>query len=256
MRRSGDDDGDVMYQDDLAYIQHHGFSGFATGASSGLLAILRRGGITNGHVLDLGCGDGTWLRALTDGGFAASGIDQSASLLRYARSAAPAATVKRQSLHRAAFPRCNAITAVGEVLSYLPSRTARPGALRRLFRRAYAALQPGGLFVFDLFVSGPPMSYRTWRSGPGWAVLIHVEERGNRLFRHIITFRSVRGRYRRGHEEHALSVHTRASVLSELRRAGFVVRTSRRYGGFALPVRRLAFIARKPARPPTGVHIR
>jgi SAM-dependent methyltransferase len=236
-----------MYHDDLAYIQHHGFSGFATAASPGLLAILRREGITSGHVLDLGCGDGTWLRALTDRGFVASGIDQSASLVRYGRGAAPAATVKRGSVYRAAFPRCHAITAIGEVLSYLPSRTAKAGALRRLFRRAYAALQPGGLFVFDVFVSGPPMSYRTWRTGPGWAALVHVEERGDRLFRHIITFRSVRGRYRRGHEEHVLSVHTRASVLSELRRAGFVARTSRRYGRFELPVRRLAFIARKPA---------
>jgi len=238
----------AMYQEDLSYIQHRGFSAFATGASSGLLTILRRGGITSGHVLDLGCGDGTWLRALTEGGFAASGIDQSASLVRYARSAAPAATVRRQSVHRAAFPRCHAITALGEVLSYLPSRTAKAGALRRLFRRAYGALPPGGLFVFDLIVSGRPMAYRTWRTGPGWAVLIHVEEHGDRLFRHIITFRSVRGRYRHGHEEHVLSVHTRASVLSELRRAGFVARTSRHYGRFELPLRRLAFIAQKPAR--------
>lgn len=240
--------GNEMYHDDLAYIQHHGFSAFATAASPGLLAILRRAGITSGHVLDLGCGDGSWLRALTDRGFVASGIDQSAGLVRYARSAAPTALVKRSSIYRTAFPRCHAITALGEVLSYLPSRTVTAGALRRLFRRAYAALQPDGLFVFDLFVSGPPMSYRTWRTGPGWAALIHVEERGDHLFRHIITFRSVRGRYRRGHEEHVLSVHTRASVLSELRRAGFVARTSRCYGRFELPVRRLAFIARKPAR--------
>ena len=118
--------------------------------------------------------------------------------------------------------------------SYLPLRTTKAESLRRLFRRAYAALRPGGLFVFDLFVSGPPMSYRTWRTGRGWAVLVQVEERGDRLFRHIITFRSVGGRYRRGSEEHVLSVHTRASVLSELRRAGFVARTSRHYGRFEL----------------------
>jgi SAM-dependent methyltransferase len=237
-----------MYQDDLAYIQHHGFSAFATAASPGLLGILRREGITSGHVLDLGCGDGTWLRALTEGGFVASGIDQSASLVRYARSVAPRATVRRSSIYRAAFPRCHAITALGEVLSYLQPRTTQATSLRRLFRRAYAALQPGGLFVFDVFVSGPPMSYRTWRTGRGWAVLVHVEDGGDRLFRHIITFRSVRGRYRRGSEEHVLSVHTRASVLGDLRRAGFVARTSRHYGRFELPVRRLAFIARKPAR--------
>jgi SAM-dependent methyltransferase len=237
-----------MYYDDLAYIQHHGFSGFAKAASPGVLGILRGTGITSGHVLDLGCGDGTWLRALTERGFAATGIDQSSSLVRYARSAAPTATIKKGSVHRSAFPPCDAITALGEVLSYLPSRRASAGSLRHIFRRAYTALRPGGLFVFDLIVSGPPMSYRTWRTGSGWAVLARVEERGHQLFRHIITFRKVGGRYRRGQEEHVLSVRTRASVLTELRRVGFVVRASRRYGRFELPVRRLAFVARKPLR--------
>jgi SAM-dependent methyltransferase len=235
-----------IYHDDLAYIQHHGFSDFAKAASPGVLSILRRAGITSGHVLDLGCGDGSWLQALTGRGFDASGIDQSASLVRYARSSAPTATVRRNSVYRTAFPRCDAITALGEVLSYLPARAAPPGSLRRVFRRAYAALRPGGLFVFDLIVSGRPMSYRTWRTGAGWAVLVRVEERGSRLFRHIITFRNVRGRYRSGQEEHVLSVRARRSVLTELRRIGFVVRTSRHYGRFELPVRRLAFIARKP----------
>ena len=115
-----------------------------------------------------------------------------------------------------------------------------------MFGRAYAALRPGGLFVFDVIVSGRPMSYRTWQAGADWAVLVRVEERSNRLVRHIITFREVRGRFRRGQEEHVLVVRTRASVLTELRRAGFVVRTSRHYGRFELPFRRLAFIARRP----------
>src|SRR5262245_34174733 len=106
-----------MYQDDLAYIQHRGFSGFAKAAGPGVLGILRRAGINGGHVLDLGCGDGTWLRTLTERGFAATGIDQSSSLVHLARSAAPAATITTGSVHRAVFPPCDAITALGEVLS-------------------------------------------------------------------------------------------------------------------------------------------
>jgi SAM-dependent methyltransferase len=237
-----------MYHDDLAHIQHHGFSDFAKAASPGVLDILRRARITSGHVLDLGCGDGTWLRALNERGFAATGIDQSSSLVRYARRAAPAATVQIASVHRARFPRCDAISALGEVLSYLPSRAGTPRSLHRVFRRAFAALRPGGVFVFDVLVSGPPLSYATWRTGADWAVLARVHERRNRLIRHIITFRQVGRRYRRREEEHVLSVFERASVLTELRRVGFVVRTSRRYGRFELPLRRLAFIARKPIR--------
>jgi SAM-dependent methyltransferase len=235
-----------MYRADLAYIQHQGFSGFAAAAAPGVLRIFRRAGIASGHVVDLGCGDGTWLRVLTDRGFTATGVDRSADLLRYARAAAPRAAFKRSSVHRAAFPRCDAITALGEVLSYHPVSLA---SLRRLFRRAHSALRPGGVLVFDALVSGRPLSYLTWRAGPSWAVLTRVEERKSRLIRHIITFRQERGRYRRRAEDHVLFVASRASLLSALRQAGFSVRTTRGYGGFALGERRLAFVAQKGKRP-------
>jgi SAM-dependent methyltransferase len=235
-----------MYKNDLAYIQHQGFSEFARASSPGVLTILRRAGITEGHVLDLGCGNGTWLKSLTRGGFSATGIDQSRSLVSYAREAAPKATVKVGSVHQIAFPRCDAITALGEVLSYLPEDKAAPMSLRRLFHRAHIALRPGGLFVFDLLVSGRRMEYSTWREGQSWAVLTRVHEQPRRLTRDIVTFRKIRGRYRRAEERHVLSVAARRSVLADLRWAGFVARTAHRYGTFQLPARRLVFIGRKP----------
>src|SRR5262249_12145976 len=143
----------------LAYVQHHGFADFAEGAGPGVLELLRRGGVTSGHVLDLGCGDGGFLRALIRKGLRASGIEQSPSLARYARNAAPDATVLAGSIHRVAFPRCDAVTALGEVLCYLPNSGRAPASLRRIVRRAYTALRPGGLFVFDLLVPGPKMDY-------------------------------------------------------------------------------------------------
>jgi SAM-dependent methyltransferase len=234
-----------MYQTDLAYIQHHGFADFARAASQGVLRILRDAGITRGHVVDLGCGDGTWLQVLERHGFTVTGVDQSAPLLAYARKAVPGAVLKKGSVHRFAFPRCDAITALGEVLSYQP---ATPASLRRLFGRVHAALRPGGVLVFDLLVSGPPMSYLTWRAGPSWAILAGVEERKDRLIRHIITFRKAQGGYRRHHETHRLLVVAPSFVLRELRRIGFVVQTTRGYGESALANRRLAFIARKKGR--------
>jgi SAM-dependent methyltransferase len=234
-----------MYQRDLAYIQHHGFSNFAKTAAPGLLRILRTAGITSGHVVDLGCGDGTWLRALPRRGFMATGIDQSAELLAYARAAAPRAVFRKISAHRCVFPPCDAMTALGEVLSYEP---ATPASLRRVFRRAHAALRPGGVFVFDVLVSGPPMSYLTWRSGQSWAVMVRVDERKNRVIRDIITFRKVQGGYRRSQERHRLLVVEPRFVLRELRRIGFVVRTAHGYGRVAAGHRRLVFIARKKRR--------
>src|SRR4029450_6459672 len=99
-----------MYNSDLAYIQHHGFSDFARAAGPGVLRILRSAGITSGHVLDLGCGDGTWLRTLGENGFSATGIDQSASLIEYSAKNAPAATLRVGSVFKVSLPRCDAIT--------------------------------------------------------------------------------------------------------------------------------------------------
>ena len=232
-----------MYQEDLAYIQHHGFSDFARSAGPGLVALLRRAGVRRGHVVDLGCGDGTWLRMLTWHGYTATGIESSRHLVRYAEHTAPRASVKHGSVYRVALPRCDAITAIGEVLSYRSPRSARPH--REIFRRAYRALRPGGLFAFDLLVAGPPMSYVAWRGGSTWTVLVRVTERKRVLTRQIITFRKFGRRYRRGAERHQLSVVPASVVMADLRRIGFHVTTAHAYGDCELPVRRLAFIARK-----------
>ena len=44
------------YKQDLAYIHDIGFGGFAERAAPALRDILQRGGITDGLVVDLGCG--------------------------------------------------------------------------------------------------------------------------------------------------------------------------------------------------------
>ncbi len=95
------------------------------------------------------------------------------------------------------------------------------------------------------------MNYRTWRSGPDWAVLVEVSEdrKRRKLTRRIITFRAVNARIRRGEERHTLECFSRASVERALRAAGFKFRSSRRYGNWLLPPRRWAFIATKLSPP-------
>ena len=249
-----------MYRENLAFIHHRGFGGFTRAVAPELLKLFRTHGVEGGSVVDLGCGDGTWLRALTRDGFAATGIEQSAAFVRLARRAAPAATVRHASLHRAALPRCDAITALGEVFNYLPAGAARPSLLP-LFRRAHAALRPGGLLIFDLLVAGRPMNYETWASGRGWAVLVRVEEdrRRARLTRTIVAFRRRGARYERDDETHLLHVPTRAGVLADLRRAGFKARATRHHGAHALAPRRLAFVAQQVRRlrqPARGAKVR
>lgn len=246
-----------MYGRDLAFIQHAGFGDFARRAAPGLLAMLRAAGIRSGTVLDLGCGAGVWLRALQRAGYTARGIDASPDLARIARRTAPGARVEVGSVHGRALPRCDAITALGEVLAYVPTGGRRAPDLRRLFARAFHALTPGGLLVFDVIVAGRPLDYRTFRTGEGWAVLAEVRDDPphRRLVRDITTFRAIgrpgaRGgpgdRYRRVHERHVLQVPARREVESALRAAGFTVAVRRGYGRFSLSPRHRVFRARRP----------
>jgi SAM-dependent methyltransferase len=236
-----------VYAEDLAYIQHAGYAGFARRAAPGLLAALRHAGVRDGLVVDLGCGAGVWLRELLRAGYAGLGIDASRALLRFARRQAPHARLRHGSVYEVALPRCDAVTAIGEVLSYVPAGGRAPD-LGRLFRRVAAALRPGGLFVFDAIVAGRPLPPRGFTCGPDWAVLVEAREdqRRRRLVREITTFRRRAGGWRRRHERHEQRVAARADIEAALREAGFSVRASRRYGSFELMPRRLAFRARRP----------
>jgi SAM-dependent methyltransferase len=240
----------AIYRADLARVQHLGFADFARCAAPALLRLLHEAGIPKGKVVDLGCGSGVWLRALARAGFAAVGVDASPSLVRIAHRVAPGAELHVASIYRFALPRCDAVTALGEVLNYCPAGRRRKPPLTRLFERVAEALRPGGLFVFDLLVRGAPMGYRTWKEGNSWAVLVDVQEdpAQARVTRAITTFRRSGRGYRRSHETHILEVHSRAEVSEWLRAAGFAVSISRRYGAFELGPRRLAFRARRVGR--------
>lgn len=247
----------ALYGHDLARIQHEGFADFAREVAPGLLDALHGAGIREGLVVDLGCGDGGWLRELDRAGFRALGVERSPALARIARTRATRARVRVASLYEVPLPPCDAVTALGEVLSYLPASGAGGGGRRggasaslpRLLRRVAGALRPGGLFAFDLLVAsrGRPMAYRTWRAGRDWAVLTEVSETPSRgrLERDITTFLRTGSGYRRRRERHVVRVVARDDVTRWLREAGFRVRASRRYGAFELPPRRLAFLARK-----------
>jgi SAM-dependent methyltransferase len=237
-----------LYRADLTCIHEAGFSKFAGRAAEPLRRELARRGIRAGTVVDLGCGTGALARALARRGFDVVGVDASAAMIRRARAAASRARFRRASIESFTLPRCDAVTALGEVFSYVhgSSRRASPAAL---FRRIARALQVGGVLAFDALVDGPPMNYRTWTSGRDWAVLVSVsEDRVRRLVRRdITTFVRSGAQYRRRSETHVLRVFRRADLVRELESAGFSVKIARGYGSVRLAERRLAFIAQKIA---------
>jgi SAM-dependent methyltransferase len=174
----------------------------------------------------------------------------SPALARAARRAAPRAKVEVGSIYDAPLPPCEAATALGEVLGYLPEGGARIPSLDAFFCRVAKALRPGGVFVFDLIVRDPrrALHTRNYRLGEDWAVMAEAIEDATRgrLVRDITIFRRRGGAWRRTRELHRVRVPSRDEVTRALGAAGFDrVRASRRYGDFTLGPHRLAFVARR-----------
>src|SRR6266571_1959852 len=221
------------YNSDLAYIHDVGFGDFAKNSAPGLLQILHNSGLASGLVVDLGCGSGIWASELSRAGYDVLGIDLSTSMIEIARKRAPKAKFRVGSLLKVEVPVCDAVTSLGECLNYLFDEINSIDQLRRLFRRVYSALNPGGLFVFDIAEPGRGKGPRQkHRKGKDWAVLVEVEEdaKTNRLTRRITTFRKRGKSYVRDEEVHVLQLYKRSAIVSELRGAGFRVRSVRAYG--------------------------
>ncbi|MFO0984698.1 MAG: class I SAM-dependent methyltransferase [Planctomycetota bacterium] len=238
-----------VYRRDLAHIHDVGFGRFAAAAAAGVLALLRRHGISGGRVVDLGCGPGTWPRSLVAAGYDVVGIDSSRAMIAIARKRAPAARFVVGSLHRVRLPRCHAVTAIGECLNY-QFDAARKQPLLALFRRIRTALVTGGMLVFDIAEPGQLRGDRSTVkhfAARDWELVVRARESVARrtLAREIVTFRRVGKLYRRDAETHRLRLFSRAEVAEQLCTARFTFTTSRRYGGFALPPAHTAFVAIK-----------
>jgi SAM-dependent methyltransferase len=237
------------YQDDLAYIHDTGYGAFARGSSPGLLRLLRQNGITGGVVVDLGCGSGIWAGALADAGYEVVGADVSPAMIALARRRVPGAVFHVASFLEFPVPACRAVTALGEVFNYLfdPKNSLR--ALRRVCRRVFDALAPGGLLVFDVAEPGRCRGLtQRFAEGEDWACLVDLRHdvARRRLTRRIVSFRKVGDSYRRHEETHTQQLYPGSSVAAMLRDVGFRVRRERRYGDYRLAPRVAAFVARKP----------
>ena len=245
-----DSDMKEWYRDDLAYVHDAGFAGHAIKSAPGLLRILARSGIHSGLVVDLGCGSGVWAAELIRAGYRVLGIDISEPMIRIARKRAPSAEFRVSSLFSATIPRCSAVTSIGECLNYMFDSTPGTSVLKSLFRRVHRALEPGGIFVFDIAEPGQVRAENTskgFTEGEDWIVLVDKNEdyRRSILTRRIITLRKVGQHYRRLDELHRQRLFKVRDITGLLRQAGFSVRTLRRFGSYSLPNRHAALIARK-----------
>jgi SAM-dependent methyltransferase len=236
------------YGEDLAFVHDAGFSYFAERAGRETLRLLTRNGVRSGLVVDVGCGSGVFARRLLDAGYDVLGIDLSPAMVRLARRNAPAGRFRVESFAGARLPECDAVVAMGEVVNYpLGVRAAR--GLGGFLGRVFAALKPGGIFVFD-FLEPLPGSPRRWTRharGHEWDVVADVAEDSHRarLTRRITTFRHAGSSWRRTEELHRVRLWERAAVSRLLSRAGFESAIGGSYGRFVLPSGHLVAIARR-----------
>jgi 2-polyprenyl-3-methyl-5-hydroxy-6-metoxy-1,4-benzoquinol methylase len=115
-----------------------------------ICGVLRENGIEDGPVLDLGCGTGALTRRLAKAGYDMTGADASPDMLQEAMMLSgeeseilyllqPMQELDLDGSVRAVISACDCINYV-----------LNPEELMEAFRRIYAALEPGGVFIFDI----------------------------------------------------------------------------------------------------------
>ena len=235
------------YGEDLAYIHDAGFSYFALTAAPGLLRLLRRNGVRDGFVVDLGCGSGRWARELNRAGYQVLGVDQSPAMIRLARKIAPDSLFQVAPLWNVELPRCDTISSMGECLNYF----SEANKLRRLFRRVFRALRSGGVFVCDFATTErrpESESRQFWEQGRDWAVMARStgEDEPDLMRREITSFRKTGKLYRRSTEVHFLRLYAAAAIAADLAACGFQARVLRGYGALRFPRGIAGVLAVKP----------
>src|SRR5262245_10917682 len=141
---------DNFYGKDLAFIHAEAFEALASAAADTLLKRLGKSSPLR-RVLDLGCGAGPLSRRLRERGFTTWGLDLSRALIAIARQRLPDAEFHCGSILNARLPKATAAAVIGEVLNYATAND--PAGLTGVFQRVFDALEPGGVFLFDL--AGP-----------------------------------------------------------------------------------------------------
>ena len=225
---------ELFYGEDLAYVHDQAFGHLARAGGETLLRLLARQGFDSGLVVELGSGSGITAQLVTERGYEVHGVEVSADLVEFARQRAPAAHFVNASLLDAELPACVACAAIGECFNYAFDERAGDSALPAIFERVHAALQPGGLFLFDIAAPGRERGgpRRDWSEGSGWMLCLEASENHaeRSLERRITVFRELDGGYRRSDELHRLRLYEVQFVLDALADAGFEARQLAAYG--------------------------
>lgn len=241
------------YREDLAHVHDDSFGFIATGAAKTLVTRLIEQELRSGLVVELAVGSGISSEILVASGFDVLGYDISPEMIELARGRAGAARFEVCSLYDAEIPSCVAVTGIGEAFNYRFDERAGLEAVKQVFARAFAALVPGGVLMFDVAQPGralPRLEHHFWE-GRGWHVTSETIEDPERrlLHRKITTTRDTPDGERVTVENHELALYDHEELYEALREAGFVAHTLATYAeDFRFGEGHGAFAAYKPRR--------
>ena len=170
--------------------------------------------------LDLGCGTGVLCEALHARGIETLGVDLSREMIDIARQRAPqlryaVADIVSMRLDR----RFDLATCTGDAINHIPD-LADVGSV---FANVHAALNPGGLFVFDLLDPSEAITGEPFEAAYGDRGLVRFfseEKGGGRIELHIDMFENGTLKFAEVIRE---KVHAVDAICGLLRENGFTV---------------------------------
>lgn len=194
-------------------------------------AIRRHSGRAVTDILDLGCGSGRMTVELARRGYGTVALDASPDMLSLAHRAAEEAGVSESCLFllqdMTAFELYGTVDAAVSCLDTL-NHLEDLGDLRATLSLVHNYLAPGGLFLFDLnskekFEEAYADNVYTLESDEGFLIWQNEYKRSRRIAEFSLTlFREeADGRYTRRDAVTRERMYPTATVLRELRRAGF-----------------------------------
>lgn len=234
----------TLYSQDVAYIHDSDFGRFATEAAKTIIEMLHNHQIDKGLVVDLGSGSGIVAKELLEHGYDVLGIEYSAEIIKIAQKKALGAKFIQGSFFDSQIPSCVAIVSTSECFNYLPgekgegAKKHHKSMLQALFQRSFDALQPGGLFIFDMLEPHAQLPRNSKRilEGKDWTMFLDIVEDAEteQLTRDITLFRQVGELYRKTKEKHHVQLYKRDQILAMLRECGFKVNIFGSYGDIML----------------------
>ncbi len=240
----------TSYRKALACIHDSGFLKYCEAAAGVVAEAFSIQGIKNGRIVDLGCGSGRLAELLTGHGHRVLGIDLSPDMIDLARRRCPRAEFRVGSYLDLEFPKCHAVTAIGECFNYLFDKRNQWHPLVNLFQTAYDRLCAGGFFLFDIATPGR-LGNLTSRQQifetDEWTIFVDSNEDDEMLTRRIISFSREDMGYKKDVETHHLRLMNESQVLDSLKNIGFEVSKNTCYQDLELPSGMVCFTARKPS---------